>query len=107
MRHPVRLSGRQGVPGGFQPLHRAGRRASHPDQLPELSHPRGLAAGRHLSTAAALGPVPAQGHRAGSGLLAVLPDNSPVFNGLMRVDFQWALSDRALVTASPVTTPPK
>jgi hypothetical protein len=30
------------------------------------------------------------------GLLAVIPDNSPIFNGLMRVDFQWALSDRAI-----------
>jgi hypothetical protein len=30
------------------------------------------------------------------GLLAVIPDNSPIFTGLMRCDFQWALSDRAV-----------
>jgi hypothetical protein len=30
------------------------------------------------------------------GLLAVIPNSSPIFNGLMRVDFQWALSDRAI-----------
>jgi hypothetical protein len=35
------------------------------------------------------------------GLLAVIPDNSSIFNGLMRVDFQWALSDRAIVLTSP------